>query len=410
MGLSRAEAIISELGHPPFPVDPYPLYHELRSLAPVFMSDSGMCYVTTYDGCSTVFRSSGFGQGEGAKRVRLDPRFEGSATLQSLGRMLTFIDPPDHTRLRKLVSRAFTPMVIDRLRYYIRDLVDSLLDPLQEAGGGDLVADYADHIPVTVICELLGVPHEDHARCYEWSEAISLTVEYVVPDEALKAADDATLAYEAYFRDLIAERRTEPGDDLLSGLIAANDETDRLSEEELVSMAVLLLGAGFETTRNLIGSGLLALLRNPDQLAQLRDDPQLIRGAVEEFLRYESPVQTAVSRFALRDVEVDGFVVPEGTIVGAVIAAANRDPARFADPDRVDIDRQDNHPLTFAPGIHYCLGASVARLEGEIAIDTAIRRFPDLALADDMPAMRNTCALGQNPRGPLKLPVSTGRP
>lgn len=410
MGLSRAEAIISELGHPPFPVDPYPLYHELRSLAPVFMSDSGMCYVTTYVGCSTVFRSSAFGQGEGAKRVRLDPRFESSATLQSLGRMLTFIDPPDHTRLRKLVSRAFTPMVIDRLRYYIRELVDSLLDPLQEAGGGDLVADYADHIPVTVICELLGVPHDDHARCYEWSEAISLTVEYVVPNEALKAADDATLAYEAYFRDLIAERRTEPGDDLLSGLIAANDETDRLSEEELVSMAVLLLGAGFETTRNLIGSGLLALLRNPGQLARLRDDGQLIRGAVEEFLRYESPVQTAVSRFALQDVEVDGFVVPEGTIVGAVIAAANRDPARFVDPDRVDIDRQDNHPLTFAPGIHYCLGASVARLEGEIAIDTAIRRFPDLALADDMPPMRNTCALGQNPRGPLTLPVSTGRP
>ncbi len=407
MGLSRAEAIISELGHPPFPVDPYPLYHELRSLAPVFISDAGMCYVTTYEGCSTVFRSSGFGQGEGAKRVRLDPRFETSATLQSLGRMLTFIDPPDHTRLRKLVSRAFTPMVIDRLRYYIRDLVDSLLDPLQEAGGGDLVADYADHIPVTVICELLGVPHEDHALCYEWSEAISLTVEYVVPDEALKAADEATLAYEAYFRDLIAERRTQPGDDLLSGLIAANDQTDRLTEDELVSMAVLLLGAGFETTRNLIGSGLLALLHNPDQMAQLRDDPLLIRGAVEEFLRYESPVQTAVSRFALRDVEVDGFMVPEGTIVGAVIAAANRDPARFADPDRVDIDRVDNHPLTFAPGIHYCLGASVARLEGEIAIETAIRRFPGLALADDEPPMRNTCALGQNPRGPLKLPVST---
>jgi len=264
--------------------------------------------------------------------VRLDPRFEGSATLQSLGRMLTFIDPPDHTRLRKLVSRAFTPMVIDRLRIYIRDLVGSLLDPLEETGTGDLVSDFADHIPVTVICELLGVPHEDHARCYEWSEAISLTVEYVVPDEALNAADEATSAYEAYFRGLIAERRSALGDDLLSGLIAANDNTDRLTEDELVSMAVLLLGAGFETTRNLIGSGLLAMLRNPAELAQLRDDPSLIRGAVEEFLRYEPPVQTAVARFALRDVEVDGVLVPEGTIVGAVIAAANRDPARFLRP------------------------------------------------------------------------------
>jgi cytochrome P450 len=408
MGDSRAEAIVAELGNPPFPVDPYPLYHELRGLAPVHFSETGMCYVTTYEGCSTVFRSSAFGQGEGAKRVRLDPRFDGSATLQSLGRMLTFIDPPDHTRLRKLVSRAFTPMVIDRLRIYIRDLVGSLLDPLEEAGTGDLVADFADHIPVTVICELLGVPHEDHARCYEWSEAISLTVEYVVPDQALKAADDATSAYEAYFRELIAERRSAPGDDLLSGLIAANDNTDRLTEDELVSMAVLLLGAGFETTRNLIGSGLLAMLRNPAELAQLRDDPSLIRGAVEEFLRYEPPVQTAVARFALRDVEVDGVLVPEGTIVGAVIAAANRDPARFTDPDRVDIDRSDNHPLTFAPGIHYCLGASVARLEGEIAIDTAIRRFPGLALIDDHPPMRNTCALGQNPRGPLSLRVGTG--
>jgi cytochrome P450 len=322
--------------------------------------------------------------------------------------MLTFIDPPDHTRLRKLVSRAFTPMVIDRLRIYIRDLVDSLLDPLEETGTADLVSDFADHIPVTVICELLGVPHEDHARCYEWSEAISLTVEYEVPDRALAAADRATIAYEAYFRDLIAERRTAPGDDLLSGLIAAKDNTDRLSEDELVSMAVLLLGAGFETTRNLIGSGLLALLRNPGETAQLRDDPTVIRGAVEEFLRYESPVQTAVSRFALRDTDVDGVVVPEGTIVGAVIGAANRDPVRFSDPDRVDIDRPDNHPLTFAPGIHYCLGASVARLEGEIAIDTAIRRFPGLSLTDDHPPMRNTCALGQNPRGPLRLPVSTG--
>ena len=408
MGHSRAEAIITALANPPFPVDPYPLYHELRSLAPVYFSESGMCYVTSYEGCSTVFRSAAFGQGEGARRVRLDPRFETSATLQSLGRMLTFIDPPDHTRLRKLVSRAFTPMVIDRLRVYIRDLVDSLLDPLQETGTGDLVSDFADHIPVTVICELLGVPHEDHGRCYEWSEAISLTVEYEVPDEALAAADRATIAYEAYFRDLIAERRTAPGDDLLSGLIAAKDNTDRLSEDELVSMAVLLLGAGFETTRNLIGSGLLALLRHPGETAQLRDDPTVIRGAVEEFLRYESPVQTAVSRFALRDTDVDGVVVPEGTIVGAVIGAANRDPVRFSDPDRVDIDRPDNHPLTFAPGIHYCLGASVARLEGEIAIDTAIRRFPGLALTDDHPPMRNTCALGQNPRGPLRLPVSTG--
>jgi cytochrome P450 len=325
--------------------------------------------------------------------------------------MVTFVDPPDHTRLRRLVSRAFTPRAVERLRPYIQGVADDLLEPIEAQGSGDLVVDYADHIPVTVVCELLGVPHEDHDRCYQWAEGIGLSIEATVSDENLKRADAATLAFQSYLGDLVRERTLRPRDDLLSALIAAReDDDDRFTEGELISMAIELIGAGFETTRNLIGSGILALLRNPLQMDRMLDDPSLIRSAVEEFLRYQPPVQTAVPRFALEDVEIDGVKVPKGTVVGAVIGSANRDPRRFDDPERLDIGRADNQPLTLAPGIHYCLGANVARLEGEIAIATVVRRFPGLALgAEDVP-MRPVCTLAPMPYGPMSLSVvTTGR-
>jgi cytochrome P450 len=405
-GTRPAEEIIRTLSTPPFPHDPYPLYAELRDLAPVYRSESGMWFASSYEAAATVLRSPAFGQGEGAKMISQDPRYGDSAVLQALGQMITFIDPPDHTRLRRLVSRVFSPRVIDRLRDYVTQVVDELLEPIARAGGGDLVTGFADHIPVTVVCHLLGVPPSDHAQCRTWSEEVGLSVEPGVSDEQLKRADRAQLEYDAYFRALAAEKRAHPADDVMTLLTQAEDEGDKLSEQELVSMATEIIGAGSETTRNLIGSGILALLRNPDELSQLRSDPGLIRSAIEEILRYEAPVQTAVPRFVLHDVELEGVRLPEGAMIGAIIGAANRDPKRFEGPDRLDLDRPDNQPLTFAPGIHHCLGASVARLEGQLAIGTVARRFPTIELRDEDPPMRQACDLGPNPRGPVSLPVT----
>jgi pimeloyl-[acyl-carrier protein] synthase len=406
---ARGDEIVRQLMTPPYPRDPYPLYHELRKLAPVFSSDVGMWVLTSYQACSLVFRSPAFGQGQAAQLVRLDPRFESSAVLQSLGQMMVFMDPPDHTRLRRIVARVFSPKVIEGLRGYVQQVVDDLLDPLAGSDDADLVTQFADLIPVTVICELLGVPHEDHEQCRAWSEEIALAIEPVVADDLLHRADVATLAYEEYFGALVAEKRARPRDDLLTLLMRATDDGDQLTTGELVAMATLLLGAGFETTRNGIAGGILALLTHPDELAQLRQDPSLARGAVDEVLRFVSPNQTAISRFALEDVDVEGTRIPAGAVIAACIGAANRDPARFADPDRLDIDRPDNLPLTFAPGPHLCLGAPVARLEVELAMGTLIRRFADLELLDDAPPMRPTCNLGPGPRGPLHLPVAMGR-
>ena len=407
-GIERADEIIRTLSTPPFPHDPYPLYAELRDLAPVYQSESGMWFASSYEAAATVLRSTAFGQGEGARMISQDPRYEHSAVLQALGQMITFVDPPDHTRLRRLVSRVFSPRVINRLREYVAQVVDDLLDPIANDGGGDLITGFADHIPVTVVCHLLGVPQNDHAQCRAWSEEVGLSVEPGVSDEQMKRADRAQLEYDAYFLALADEKRVHPADDVMTLLTQAEDAGDKLSEQELVSMATEIIGAGSETTRNLIGSGILALLRNPDELAQLRSNPELDRSAVEEFLRYEAPVQTAVPRFILQDVELEGVKLSEGAMIGAMIGAANRDPKRFDEPDRLDLDRPDNLALTFAPGIHHCLGASVARLEGQLAIGTLVRRFPVIDLLDDDPPMREACDLGPNPRGPTSLPVTLG--
>ena len=261
---------------------------------------------------------------------------------------------------------------------------------------------------MTVICELLGVPHEDHEQCRAWSEEIALAIEPAVADDILRRADVATLAYREYFTSLVAEKRSRPQDDLLTLLMRAEDDGDKLSTDELVAMATLLLGAGFETTRNGIAGGLLALHTHPQELAKLRERPSLDRAAVDEVLRFVSPNQTSVARFALEDVEIGGTTIPNGAVVAPCIAAANRDPVRFADPDRLSIDRPDNMPLTFAPGPHLCLGAPVARLEIEVALGALVRRFPHLQLLDEDPPMRPTCCLGPGPRGPLRLPAILG--
>jgi cytochrome P450 len=287
-------------------------------------------------------------------------------------------DPPDHERLRALVSKAFTPRLIERMRPRVQAIADVLLDAVQDKGEMDLIDDYAFPLPITVIAELLGVPTEDRNRFREWSDAAvsgNASQEYLE-----KVLLPHMQAFTDYLRQMFEEKRKNPGEDLISALVRAEEAGDKLSQDELLGMVFLLLVAGHETTVNLIGNGVLALLQHPDQLQKLRDDPSLIKPAVEELLRYDGPVETATERFAREDVAMGGTVIPKGEMVLVVIAAADRDPERFPDPDLLDITRTDNKHLAFGKGIHHCLGAPLARMEAQIAIGTLLRRMPRLRL------------------------------
>jgi hypothetical protein len=314
---------------------------------------------------------------------------------------MLFMDAPDHTRLRGLVTRAFTPRVVEGLRPRITELVDQLLDDAAEAGELDVIAGFGRPLPVAVIAEMLGVPGEDQDRFRSWSEALAHTVDpAMTPDTAARAAV-AGLEFMEYFHELSEERRQRPREDLLSALVAEEDAGDRLSTDELVANCILLLIAGHETTTNLIGNGTLALLRNPDELARFRAEPDLAKSAVEEILRYDSPVHLT-GRGVREDVEIGGVTVPAGDRVTILLAAANRDPAAFDRPDRFDLSRTDNRHLAFSSGPHFCLGAALARLEGQIALSSLVTRFPDLALADEQLEWNPTTTL----RGLQRLPVT----
>jgi cytochrome P450 len=284
-------------------------------------------------------------------------------------------DPPDHDRLRRLVTKAFTARRIERLRPRIAEITTSLLDAMPADGQIDLLEAFAFPLPITVICELLGVPDSDRASFHAWTQAVLSTGE--------GSAESGTAAMEmaAYFTALVAAKRTQPADDLLSGLIVARDADDRLSERELLGMIFLLLVAGHETTVNLIGSGTLALLLSPGELARLRADPSLLPGAVEELLRYTSPVNHATFRFTAEAVEIGGTVIPAREAVLVALASANRDPDRYPAPDQLELGRDVGGNLAFGHGIHYCLGAPLARMEGEIAFGALLARFPGITLA-----------------------------
>jgi cytochrome P450 len=284
--------------------------------------------------------------------------------------------------MRSLMQKAFTPRMIEQQRQPIQARTDALLDRVQEQGQLDVIADLAYPLPVSVIAALLGVPVADHVLFHEWSKALVDSLDLTrdpALDPAIAAADRG---FRDYFDQLIRARRAAPREDLLSALIAAEEAGDRLNAEELYFNARLLLVAGYETTVGLIGNGLLALLRHPDQLRQLQADPGLIGNAIEELLRYDSPIQM-VGRSVLSPVEWQGQRLEEGQGVGVMVGAANRDPARFAQPDRLDLRRPNVQHLSFGSGIHYCLGAPLARLEGQIAINTLLRRLPRLTLASD---------------------------
>jgi cytochrome P450 len=327
----------------------------------------------------------------------------GMAVPPGLGLSMLDRDPPDHTRLRGLVSKAFTPKALESLRPRIQQIVDGLLDQIERRGEMDLIEEFAYPLPVIVICEMLGVPVEDHERFKHWGLDIARGLDAIMlpPDsEVGKRSVSGRRALAEYFRALIAERRAAPRDDMLSALIAAEEAGDKLSEEELLASCILLLVAGHETTVNLIGNGTLALLKHPEQLRRLRENPGLIGSAVEELLRYDGPVQRT-ARIPSEDLVIGGKTIPKGEMVMPFLGAANRDPAQFPDPDRLDITRTDNRHIAFGMGIHFCLGAPLARMEGQIAISTLLRRLPKLALASQLPEHRQSLTL----RGLVSLPV-----
>jgi cytochrome P450 len=318
-----------------------------------------------------------------------------------LNSVLLFMDAPDHTRLRGLVSRAFTPRSVERLRPRMAEIVDDLVAAALERGSMDLIADFAFPLPITVICELLGVPVEDRDLFRTRTPQLAAVLEGVLPADKMEQAATAAMEFAAYLLPLFEERRREPRDDLISALVAAEDQGDRLSHEELLTTTMLLLGAGHETTTNLVGNGMLALLGHPDQLDRLRRDPTMVRGAVEELLRYDSPVQLTARNIA-GEMDLAGRRFHKGEQVVVLLGAANRDPAAHPEPEVLDVGRAEVHHLSFSHGAHFCLGAALARAEAEIALTALVTRFPGLRLGAEPPRRRPTRTL----RGLLSLPLA----
>jgi cytochrome P450 len=375
-----------------FREDPYPLYHYLHAAAPVQWNDVlGAWTLARY---ADVVESL------------TDPRYSADRTPEpfegvTVAKSMLVSDPPDHTRLRALVQKAFTPRMIEQLRPRIASVVRELIDRVATGGGSfDVIADLAYPLPVVVIAELLGVPPEDRETFRDWSADLAASLDPLVSADLMQRATQARDGLHAYLRTIIAERRRAPRSDLISALVAVEERGDILSEPELVVMCNLLLIAGHETTVNLIGNGVLALLQHPDQLALLRESPGLIGTAVEELLRFDSPVQMT-ARVASEPLEIGGQRIEAGQFVLPLLGAANRDALQFAEPDRLDLTRNPNPHVGFGRGIHFCLGAPLARLEGQMAIGALVQRFPKLELAGT-PVRRDQITL----RGLKSLPVA----
>ncbi len=369
--------------------NPYRYYARLRSMAPVYWVDRlGGWLLTRYADVTTVLRSPNVSSDRTKSPQQSGPAFQALNEVRAHSILNT--DPPRHTRMRLLVNKAFTPRTVEELAPFIRSFVDKVLDAAAARGHMDLMGELAFPLPAIVIAEMLGVPPEDRDRFRQWSDDSTAAVGNLpsnLSPEVLRKSVEGMRALQEYFRDIIARRRAEPRDDLISGLIKAQEEGDRLSDQELLANCVLLLNAGHETTTNLIGNGTYALLRHPDQLKRLRDDPSLITTAVEELLRFDSPVQFT-SRILTADLELGGKTLHAGQVVLLLLAAANRDPEQFPDPDRLDIGRQNNKHIAFGLGPHFCLGAPLARLEGRLVFEALLQRAPNLRLNGPPPRYR----------------------
>ena len=388
--------------------DPYPTYAWLRASRPVWQATERVFVLSRHEDCAAVLRDPRFGRSEAGRLGARGPGPAGEpAADEPVVRSFLALNPPDHTRLRRLVSRAFTPARVRDLGPRIEAIAAELIDAARaSAGPVDLIAALASPLPVTVISELLGVPAADYDRLVAWSDALARGLDpgFLISAEDRERQQRARAEFGAYLSELIGQRRRSPGDDLVSALVGVVDDGDVLSEEELIATCILLLVAGHETTTSLMGSAVLGLLQHPDQLARLRAEPGLMTGAVEEFLRYDPPVQLT-ARVALADAIIGAQPVPAGSIALMLIGAANRDPALCADPDDLDITRPPTHHVSFGQGIHFCLGAPLARLETQIVLRLLLQRPDDLGLAGEPTWKENTIL-----RGLRGLPVTFRRP
>jgi cytochrome P450 len=389
---------------PAFIADPYPFYRRLRETAPVFKTPQGFWLITRYEDVAFVLRDKRFGKdfvGNIQRRYGNIDRMSEPA-VASLARTMLVQDPPDHTRLRGLVNKAFTARRVADMRPRIAKLVDDQLDRVADKGEMDVMRDLAHRLPVIVICDMLGIPEEHRAPFLAGSNVNGRILEPVpMTREEMDQANFNTQMASVYFKQLCDLRRREPQDDLTTELVRAEEAGDKLTAEELEANIGLLFGAGHETTTNLIGNGLLALHRQPEQWERLKADPSLIPNAVEEVLRYDSSVQLS-GRVTNTEVEIGGVKLSESESIVVLLGAANRDPAQYPDPDRLDVGREHIRPMSFGGGIHHCLGAQLARLEAELVFAALIERMPNLTLPEkDKPAWRRSFTL----RGLSKLPA-----
>lgn len=385
----------------------YAAYAAMREETPVYpytlSNGERMWVVTRYNDVLSVLKDERFVKDyrRALTPEQLEQLPEAMRAFDFINRNMLFSDPPDHTRLRALISKAFTPRRIEELRPRIQQIADELLDAVQNTPTFDLLDAYAFPLPIIVISELLGVPHEDQDQFRVWSNTV-VNNETMTPGDPARQA--ALQAFGAYINQLVARRREEPGDDLISALVQAEEQGDKLNQNELIAMIFLLIVAGHETTVNLIANGVLALLTHPDQLALLKQEPDLIKQAIEELLRYDGPVETSTMRFAREDLVLNGQPIRRGERVLVVLDSADRDETQFERADELDITRQVKQHLAFGHGMHYCLGAPLARLEGQIAIGTLLARMPNLRLAVAPDSLRYRPSLVV--RGLEQLPVT----
>ncbi|MGW7403325.1 cytochrome P450 [Streptomyces sp. NPDC054833] len=382
-------AAVSDLAFDPwdpaFLADPYPAYAELRARGRVIHYEpTDQWLVPHHADVSALLRDRRLGRTyqhrfshEDFGRTAPPPEHEPFHVLNDHG--MLDLEPPDHTRIRRLVSKAFTPRTVERLKPYVGELAGELVSALVAAGGGDLLKDVAEPLPVAVIAEMLGIPESDRAQLRPWSADICGMYELNPSEDTAAKAVRASVEFSDYLRELIAARRKEPGEDLVSGLIAAHDEGDRLTEQEMISTAVLLLNAGHEATVNATVNGWWALFRNPAQLAALRADHSLVPSAIEELMRYDTPLQL-FERWVLDEIEIDGTTIPRGAEIAMLFGSANHDPAVFTAPETLGLTRTDNPHISFSAGIHYCIGAPLARIELAASMTALLEQAPRLTL------------------------------
>jgi cytochrome P450 PksS len=400
------------LADPRFKANPFPYYASLRREAPVHrvvLPDKQQAWlITRYADVLAVLKDVRFVK---SRENVLSPAFRRAgpwmpAMFRPLSRNMLDLDPPDHTRLRSLVQKAFTPRFVDLMQVRVQSFADELVSAIRgrSRDGMDIIADYALPLPTIVIAEMIGVPVADRGKFHRWSNAI-VTAGW--SRWSMIRSIPSVMAFVRYIRRLTALKRAQPADDLLTALVTVRESGDQMNDDELLAMVFLLLVAGHETTVNLIGNGMLALIEHPDEMRRLRGEPGIIKSAVEELLRYGGPLETATERYAREDIVIAGTRIPAGALVFAVLASANRDEEAFSEPDRLDLGREPNRHLSFGFGIHHCLGAALARMEGQIAFQTLLREFNELRLATPASSLR--WRRGLVLRGLRELPVTYER-